>query len=73
MSSFLIINEKSKNNRLKNLDSLKKNNLSYDGEKNLKDEQVQTGFGKTFNMKYKIRDVILMNSKSFKKTRKIEI
>ena len=73
MSSFLIINEKSKNNRLKNLDSLKKNNLSYDGEKNLKDEQVQIGFGKTFNMKYKIRDVILMNSKSFKKTRKIEI
>ena len=73
MSSFLIINEKPKNNRLKNLDSLKKNNLSYDGEKNLKDEQVQIGFGKTFNMKYKIRDVILMNSKSFKKTRKIEI
>ncbi len=73
MSSFLIIKEKSKNNRLKNLEYMKKNNFSFDGVKYLKDEQVQIGFRKTFNLNYKIRDIILMNSKSFKKSRKIEI
>ena len=73
MSSFLIIKEKSKNNRLKNLEYMKKNNFSFDGVKYLKDEQVQIEFRKTFNLNYKIRDIILMNSKSFKKSRKIEI
>ena len=76
MSSFLIIKAKSKNSIIKNLENIKKrkkNNLSFDGEKNYKDEQAQMGFRKTFNMKNKIREIILMNSKNLKKSRKIEL
>ena len=76
MSSFLIVKAKSKNSILKNLGNMKnkkKNNLSFDGEKSYKDEQAQMGFRKTFNMKNKIREIILMNSKNLKKCRKIEL
>ena len=76
MSSFLLVKAKSKNSILKNLDNIKnkkKNNLSFDIEKNYKDEQAQIGFKKIFNMKNKIREIILMNSKNLKKCRKIEL
>ena len=73
MSSLLIIKPKTKN-ILKNIENLKKkkNSWSFECEKNLKEQQVQIGFRKTFNMKNKIKEIILMNSKNMKKTRKIE-
>ena len=75
MSSLLIIKPKTKN-ILKNIENIKKknkNSWSFECEKNLKDQQMQIGFRKTFNMKNKIRDIILMNSKKLKKSRKIEL
>ena len=75
MSSLLIIKPKTKN-ILKNIENIKKknkNSWSFECEKNLKDQQIQIGFRKTFNMKNKIRDIILMNSKKLKKSRKIEL
>ena len=75
MSSLLIIKPKTKN-ILKNIENIKKknkNSWSFECEKNLKDQKIQIGFRKTFNMKNKIRDIILMNSKKLKKSRKIEL
>ena len=75
MSSLLIIKPKTKN-ILKNIENIKKknkNSWSFECEKNLKGQQIQIGFRKTFNMKNKIRDIILMNSKKLKKSRKIEL
>ena len=75
MSSLLIIKPKTKN-ILKNIENIKKknkNSWSFECEKNLKEQQIQIGFRKTFNMKNKIRDIILMNSKKLKKSRKIEL
>ena len=72
-NSLVIIKPKSKNNIYKNIDSLKKgkkNNISFDKEKNSKDEQTQIGFRKTFNLNNKIKEVILMNSRNFKKIEK---
>ena len=71
-----IIKLKSKNNNIKNSNICKKGknfNLSFDKEKTSKDEQTQIGFRKTFNLKKTIRELILINSKNFKKNRKIEI
>ena len=75
MSSLLIIKPKTKN-ILKNIENLKKNkkkSWSFECEKNLKDQKVQIGFRKTFNIKNRIKEIILMNSKNLKKTRKIEL
>ena len=72
--SLLILKDKSKNNVLKNLENIKKqknNSWSFECEKNNKDEQTQIELRN--NMKNKIRETILMNSKKYKKTRKIEI
>ena len=72
--SLLILKDKSKNNVLKNLENIKRqknNSWSFECEKNNKDEQTQIELRN--NMKNKIRETILMNSKKYKKTRKIEI
>ena len=72
--SLLILKDKSKNNVLKNFENIKKqknNSWSFECEKNNKDEQTQIELRN--NMKNKIRETILMNSKKYKKTRKIEI
>lgn len=49
----------------------RKNSFSYEKEKNTKDEEVQIGFRRTFNLKNKIKDIILINSRNLKKRRKI--
>ena len=69
INSLMVIKSKSNNNILNS----KKSNLSFEKEKNLKDEQIQIGFRKTLNLKTKIKDLILMNTKNFKKNRKIQI
>ena len=69
INSLMVIKSKSNNNILNS----KKSNLSFEKEKNLKDEQIQIGFRKTLNLKTKIKDLILMNAKNFKKNRKIQI
>ena len=66
---LLIVKEKSKNNTLKNFENIKKhknNSWSFECEKTYKDEQAQIGLKN--NIKNKIRETILMNSKKFKKT-----
>ena len=76
LNSLIEIKHKSKNNISNNSVLFKKGkkyNLSFDKEKNSKDEQIQIGFGKTFNLKNKIKELILINSKNFKKNRKIQI
>ena len=76
INSLIIIKPKLENNFLKNLDfskKVKKYNLSFDKGKNSKDEQTQIGFRRTINLKNKIKELILINSKNLKKNRKIEI
>ena len=76
MSTLLIVKAKSKNkimNKIGNQKRRTKHSWSYDNEKNLKDEQAQIGFRKTFNVKNKIRELILKNSKNFKISRKVEL
>ena len=76
MSTLLIVKAKSKNkimNKTGNQKRRTKHSWSYDNEKNLKDEQAQIGFRKTFNVKNKIRELILKNSKNFKISRKVEL
>ena len=77
MNSLIIIKPKSKNNIYQNLNGLKrekKYNLSFDKEKNIIiDEKAHVGFGKTFNLKNKIKELILINSRNLKKNRKIQI
>ena len=65
-----LITIKSKSNTFK---KERKNSLSFEKRKILKDEEAQIGFRKTFNLKKKIKDIILINSRNFKKNRKIEI
>ena len=76
INSLMIIKPQLKNNNVNNLYYFKKGkkyNLSFDKEKNSKDEQIQIGFRKTFYLKNKIKEQILINSKNFKKSRKIKI
>ena len=65
-----LITIKSKSNTFK---KERKNSLSFEKRKILKDEETQIGFRKTFNLKKKIKDIILINSRNFKKNRKIKI
>ena len=75
INSLVIMKPKSKNNILKNLDFFnkgKKINLSFEKRKNLKDEQYQIGFRKTINLKSSIKELLLINSRTIKKNKKIE-
>ena len=65
-----LITIKSKSNTFK---KERKNSLSFEKRKILKDEEAQIGFRKTINLKKKIKDIILIKSKNFKKNRKIKI
>ena len=65
-----LITIKSKSNTFK---KERKNSLSFEKRKILKDEEAQIGFRKTINLKKKIKDIILINSRNFKKNRKIKI
>ena len=70
INPLIIIKLNSKNNNLNNLNIHKKGkkcNLSFEKEKNPKDQQNQIGFRKTFNKKKTIKELILINSKTFKK------
>ena len=61
LSSLIIIKSKSKNNIFKNVDYFKQNKkfaLSFNKEKNSKNEQLQTGFRKPFNLKNNIKELI---------------
>ena len=76
VNPLTIIKLKLKNNNIKNLNIFKKGkkcNLSFDKEKNSKEEQTQVGFRKIINLKKKIGEFILINHKNFKKNRKINL
>ena len=72
-----LITIKSKSNNILNdegaFEKERKNSLSFEKRKILKDEEAQIGFRKTFNLKKKIKDIILISSRNFIKNRKIEI
>ena len=74
--SLIKIKQKSKNNIFKNLylfKKEKKHNLSFEKKKNLKDEQLQVEFRKTFNLKNNIKRLLLMNSRNFKENQTIQL
>ena len=74
-NSSITIKQKTKYNIFKNylFKKMKNYNLSFEKEKNSKDEQIQTGFRKTFNLNNKAKDIIKINSKNSKKNRKIQL
>ena len=64
------------NKAFNTLDQIKKGqkrNLSFEKDENKKDEKVQIGLGKTFYDKNKIRELILINPKNYKRNRKIKL
>ena len=76
LNSLLIIKNKNKSNSLNNLNNLrkgKKKSYSLEDLKDEKDEQIQIGFRKTVNSKNKIKEIMLMNTKYFKNSRKIKL
>ena len=78
INSLLVIKPKNikLNNILKNIDSFKKGkkyNLSFEKKKSPKDEKSQIGLRKSINLKNNFKEIILMNSKNFKKNRKIQL
>ena len=76
LNSLLIIKNKNKSNSLNSLNNLrkgKKKSYSLEDLKEEKDEQIQIGFRKTVNSKNKIKEIMLMNTKYFKNSRKIKL
>ena len=76
LNSLLIIKNKNKSNSLNSLNNLrkgKKKSYSLEDLKDEKDEQIQIGFRKTVNSKNKIKEIMLMNRKYFKNSRKIKL
>ena len=74
LDSLMLIKAKGKNNLSTTLDHSRKGknrSSSFDNGKNTKDEQNQSGFRKSFYTKYKIGELLLMNSKNTKKISKI--
>ena len=74
LDSLMLIKAKGKNNFSTTLDHSRKGknrSSSFDNGKNTKDEQNQSGFRKRFYTKYKIGELLLMNSKNTKKISKI--
>ena len=74
LSSLIII--KSKNNIFNNLDIFKRGKkfpLSFNKNKNSKNEQIQTGFRKPINLKNNIRTLIVKNSRNSKRNRNIDL
>lgn len=60
-------------NSLNNIRSGKRRSYSYEKEKKEKDEKVQIGFNKKYKTKNKFKELLLVNAKSLKKNRKINM
>ena len=74
LDSLMLIKPKVKNifsNSVSNSRKVKKRSSSFNEEKYTKDEQSQSRLKKKFYTKYKIGELLLMNSKNIKKSSKI--
>ena len=74
LDSLMVIKGKGKNDfssTLNNSRKWKNKSSSFIDEKTTKDEQSQFGFRKCFYTKYKVGDLLLMNSKNIKNSSKI--
>ena len=74
LDSLMLIKPKGKNifsNSVSNSRKVKKRSSSFNEEKYTKDEQSQSRLKKNFYTKYKIGELLLMNSKNIKKSSKI--
>ena len=76
LKSLMVMKIKQKNNASNNLDTIKKGkarNWSFEKLKNDKGENSQIGFRKTHYEKNQFKEIILLNTKNFKKKRKIKL
>ena len=76
LKSLKVMKIKQKNNAFNNLDKIKKGkprNLSFEKLKNEKDENNRIGLRKTHYEKNQFKEIILLNTKNFKKKRKIKL
>ena len=74
--SLMVMKVKPKINIGKNSDNLNKHKKKIwpnDRNKKAKNEKVQIGFGQTYREKNNIKELILINTKNFKKNRKIKL
>ena len=76
LNVLMVSKIKPKINPAKSVDILnrqKKRKWSFDKKKKEKDAKIQIGIGQTYREKNKIRELILINTKNLKKTRKIKL
>ena len=79
VDSLLLIQTKTKNNVLNSCDNIRKNKTrSWSFENNIKskderDEKIQIDFKKTFKDKNQFKELLLVNVKNLKKSRKIKM
>ena len=79
VDSLLVIQTKTKNNVLNSCDNIRKNKTrSWSFENNIKskderDEKIQIDFKKTFKDKNQFKELLLVNTKNLKKSRKIKM
>ena len=79
VDSLLLIQTKTKNNVLNSCDNIRKNKTrSWSFENNIKskderDEKIQIDFKKTFKDKNEFKELLLVNAKNLKKSRKIKM
>lgn len=79
VDSLLLIQTKTKNNVLNSCDNIRKNKTrSWSFENNIKskderDEKIQIDFKKTFKDKNQFKELLLVNAKNLKKSRKIKM
>ena len=79
VDSLLVIQTKTKNNVLNSCDNIRKNKTrSWSFENNIKskderDEKIQIDFKKTFKDKNEFKELLLVNAKNLKKSRKIKM
>ena len=79
VDSLLVIQTKTKNNVLNSCDNIRKNKTrSWSFENNIKskderDEKIQIDFKKTFKDKNQFKELLLVNAKNLKKSRKIKM
>ena len=79
VDSLLLIQTKTKNNVLNSCDNIRKNKTrSWSFENNIKskderDEKIQIDFKKTFKDKNQFKELLLVNTKNLKKSRKIKM
>ena len=76
LDSLVVLQTKNRDsllNSLNNIRSGKRRSYSYEKEKKEKDEKVQIGFNKKYKTKNKFKELLLVNAKSLKKNRKINM